>query len=549
MVTLGESLFVTTVLAGVALCVLGYYCYRTWNEPGVGAFAAFLTILGGGGGVVGGAVGLVGGSDVGGVTMPLWADIAFLSWGVAMVPWLVFAFQYTGKYTKVRWRTIGLLALPVVGIAVIAVASATGWTDYAVLLNVVGTLAVIHVLFLMIIGIYLVIRTTHEYGHLSLVEGVSVANAAFVSFLGINVASIVASDGTAIAAVSAFTAAFALPAVGVAIAVFGYDMFTTVPAAGTVGEQAIARETDDLVFVVDEHGRLVKLNRTAAELLDVTQREPLGDTFAECLDVSIDTLRGMETFELQTTIGRRQFDPEVSTFTDQHDRKLGYIVSLHDVTERELRKQRLAVLNRVLRHNLRNNVDVIKSNAEELADEHENGYAETIIESANGLADVGKKARSIDRFVSREVKEGEQDLATVIPEVIAEARRRASRNSDMSVTVDCPASAPLVTDWEALDAALESAIENAIEHAEEAVEITVDEYTTGYRVTVADDGPGIPDSELETLHAGTETQLQHGSGLGLWQLKWGVTKFNGTLSFENTDGTTVRMTVPDQSAA
>jgi signal transduction histidine kinase len=432
---------------------------------------------------------------------------------------------------------------------VIAVASATGQTGNVVLLNVIATLAVVHVLFLLIIGVYLIVRTTHEYGHLSLVEGVSLSAAAFLSFLGINVASNLASSVDSLAVVGTFTASFAVPAVGVGIAVFGYDMFTTVPAAGTVGEQAIARETDDLVFVVDEHGRLVKLNQTAAELLEVTQREPLGEPFWEILDVSIDGLREMETFELQTAIGRRQFDPEVSTFTDQHDRKLGYIVSLHDVTERELRKQRLEVLNRVLRHNLRNNVDVIKSNAEELATEHQNGYAEAIIESADGLADVGKKARSIDRFVSREVKVAEQDLAAVVPEVVAEARRRADGGEAATVTVDCPESAPLVTDWEALDGALESAIENAIEHAASAVEIAVEEYSTGYRVTVGDDGPGIPDSELQTLHAGTETQLQHGSGLGLWQLKWGVTKFNGTLSFENTDGTTVRMTVPDQSAA
>lgn len=548
MVTLGQSLFATTVLAGVALCALGYYCYRTWDEPGVRAFAVFTALLGVGG-IGGGVAGTVVGTDSGGVGLPLWGNIALLTWSVAMVPWLVFAFQYTGKYTRVRRRTVALLSAPVAGILIISIASAVGWTDNTVLLNLIGTLAIVHVLFLLIIGVYLLLRTTHEYGHLSLVEGVSLAGAAFLSFLGTNVATNVAGSVSSLVAVSTFTAAFALPAVGVGIAVFGYDMFSTVPAAGTVGEQAIARETDDLVFVVDEHGRLVKLNRTAADMLDVTQRELLGNPFTECLEVSVEELREMGTFELETAIGRRQFDPEVSTFSDQHDRTLGYIVSLHDVTERELRKQRLEVLNRVLRHNLRNSVDVIKSNAEALATETENGHAETIIESADGLADVGKKARSIDRFVSEDVRESEQDLTTVLPEVITEARLRANADEEIEVTLDAPDEARLVTDWEALTAALESAIENAIEHADDRVEITVDEYATGYQVSVCDDGPGIPESELETLDAGTETPLQHGSGLGLWQLKWGVTKFNGTLSFENNDGTTVRMTVPDQSAA
>ena len=547
MVTLGESLFATTVVAGGILCVLGYYCYRTWDEPGVRPFAVFLAILGGGA-VAGGMSGVIAGAETGGTSLPTWATIALLSWSVAMVPWLIFAFQYTGKYTRFRWRTVGLLSLPIGGLFVTAAAAMANTSGYSVVFNVIATLALLHVLFLMIIGVYLIVRTTHEFGHLSLVEGVSVASAPFFSFLGINIASNMSVEATTVP-VTIFTAAYLLPAVGVGIAVFGYDMFTSTPAAGTVGEQAIARETDDLVFVVDQHGRMVKVNRMAAKLLDVTSREPLGGQFESCLDVAIEELRRMETFELQTTVGRRQFDPEVSTFTDQHGRLLGYIVSLHDVTERELRKQRLEVLNRVLRHNLRNSVDVIKSNAEVLAQQRENGHPEAIIDSADGLADVGEKARSIDRFVSRELREAEQDLIDVIPETIAEARRRADVAEAVSVTVDGPETARLVTDWEALTAALESAIENAIEHAEVAVEITVDEYATGYRVSVHDDGPGIPDSELQTLDAGTETPLQHGTGLGLWQLKWGVTKFNGTLSFENNNGTTVSMTVPDQSVA
>ena len=67
-------------------------------------------------------------------------------------------------------------------------------------------------------------------------------------------------------------------------------------------------------------------------------------------------------------------------------------------------------------------------------------------------------------------------------------------------------------------------------------------------IAISDDGPGIPAVELESLAAGTETPLQHGRGLGLWQLRWGVDALGGALSFETDDGTTVSITLADLTA-
>jgi sensor histidine kinase regulating citrate/malate metabolism len=65
-------------------------------------------------------------------------------------------------------------------------------------------------------------------------------------------------------------------------------------------------------------------------------------------------------------------------------------------------------------------------------------------------------------------------------------------------------------------------------------------------VRIEDDGPGIPETQLIPIEAGTETNLQHGRGLGLWQLRWCVDELNGELSFDTSSGTTVRITIPDQ---
>lgn len=537
---LDTALFGIALLSGVVLGSLGAYCYRRWNEPGVGAFGVF-TILIGTGAVVGGASGMIYGASGPRPGQPFWSDVAFLAWSFAMLPWLIFALQYTGTYTRVRRRTVALLSLPLVGITGIVVISAMELPVNDVTLQVIGSLATVHVLFLSIIGIYLVVRTTHEYGHLSLAQGIVLGTAAIVPLLILNITPTLLEDIGITAAAAGYAVGFALPAGLLTFALVRFEMFESTPAAGTVGEQAIARETDDLIFVVDQNERVIKLNPKAAEEFGVSRAEPLGEPISDILGVTLDELRAMETYERRSGVSRQQFDPEIATFTDQHGRRLGDIVSLHDVTERELRKQRLEVLNRVLRHNLRNNVDVIKSNAEVLAENGHDERAESIIDSADDLADLGHKARSIDRFVSRRIHETERDLVAVAEEVIEDRG-----DGDVTIELDAPESASLVTDWEALTAALDSAVGNAVQHADQAVRVSIAEYATGYRITVSDDGSGIPDSELAAIDAGSETPLQHGTGLGLWRIKWGIKKLNGTVSFTNDGGTTVQMTVPNR---
>ena len=87
----------------------------------------------------------------------------------------------------------------------------------------------------------------------------------------------------------------------------------------------------------------------------------------------------------------------------------------------------------------------------------------------------------------------------------------------------------------------------APDHGDVAVTtVAIEDSAAGYVVTIEDDGPGIPEEELVPIEAGTETNLQHGRGLGLWQLRWSVDTLNGELSFDTKQGTTVRIAVPDR---
>jgi signal transduction histidine kinase len=62
---------------------------------------------------------------------------------------------------------------------------------------------------------------------------------------------------------------------------------------------------------------------------------------------------------------------------------------------------------------------------------------------------------------------------------------------------------------------------------------------------ISDDGPGIPDHEISVLQNAEETELEHGSGLGLWLIKWGTDTFGGSITFDMEDGTEVRIQFPE----
>ncbi|MFW6045628.1 MAG: sensor histidine kinase, partial [Natronomonas sp.] len=106
---------------------------------------------------------------------------------------------------------------------------------------------------------------------------------------------------------------------------------------------------------------------------------------------------------------------------------------------------------------------------------------------------------------------------------------------------------PVLVETEDLPRAIEELVENAIIHNDRrtpSVTITVEAGDEMVRITIADDGPGIPDEEAGVLLGDRDIEpLYHGSGLGLWLVHWIVHRSDGTLTFEKTDHRGSRVTI------
>jgi signal transduction histidine kinase len=287
-------------------------------------------------------------------------------------------------------------------------------------------------------------------------------------------------------------------------------------------------------------------------------------------------------------IGRGEYDVDFETpredefgtvfgsLARMRDALRARIAALDDANQR-LEEQRvvISVLNRMLRHNMRNEMNLVRGYARRIvADSDDDGVvedAERVDRIADGLVRQAAKARRVEALLDHDhVPSDSVDLVPLVEATVDHYREVAP---EVRFAVETPSEAS-VYGCEQVQVALDNLVENAVEHGCGAVdprtqpdehqqadggdgrsgarggtadaidgraEVRVSVSTDGdaVEVRVADDGPGIPEHEVLAI-GDEETALEHGSGLGLWVTDIVVSHVDGDLSFERgPDGGTV----------
>ncbi|RQH00286.1 MEDS domain-containing protein [Natrarchaeobius oligotrophus] len=224
------------------------------------------------------------------------------------------------------------------------------------------------------------------------------------------------------------------------------------------------------------------------------------------------------------------------------------LAQTHDLTRNrrlvEEREQRLSVVNRVLRHNIRNDLNTIIGTLGLLAESDRLGsdereHLEVATEYTERVVQMAEKARYVQRTVENPTVEP-TDLESVVERAVNHVEEAYP---DARVTVTNRPRGTVLADTN-LDVALVEALTNAVIHQDDeppSATLTASESADVIELEVSNPGPPIPEPDRRALRQGHETPLEHGSGLGLWLVKWVVENGHGTLSFPEEETCILRL--------
>jgi PAS domain S-box-containing protein len=326
--------------------------------------------------------------------------------------------------------------------------------------------------------------------------------------------------------------------------------------------EAILQAAPDPVYALDTEGRFTLVNDAMVELLGY-ERETLVGAHVSTVVPEADVARGLELVEqLKTSDTRyetletqvetadgipRILEINITLLTGEDGEVVGRVGVCRDVTDLRESERRLSVFDRVLRHNLRNKMNIVLARATNVEEGHGDPEAQAaaIRQAGEKLLALGERTRQFHPSISPDGEPQPVDVAALARRVVEEYREGAG---DCTIAVSAPDTA-LVRGHETLELALDELVENAITHHDgdhPSVEVRVDVGEDRVTVAVADDGPGIGELELSAIERGHETQLDHATGLGLWFVRWTVTNVGGEIEIEEREprGSIVRLSLP-----
>jgi PAS domain S-box-containing protein len=184
----------------------------------------------------------------------------------------------------------------------------------------------------------------------------------------------------------------------------------------------------------------------------------------------------------------------------------------------------LNLINKILRHDLLNELSIISAALELQIEEGDDSFMEKALRAVSRSSDLINRMREFESLLTMGV--------STEPRSIGEAARNVlDRHSlDYSVEGDCEVMAD-----EALESAFENIVRNAITHGKATrMDVSISCQEGSCVTRIADDGEGIPEDIRERIfERGFKHGPSGGTGLGLYLVKKMVERYHGDLSVLN----------------
>lgn len=322
---------------------------------------------------------------------------------------------------------------------------------------------------------------------------------------------------------------------------------------GTVNEYAyMVEQAEDGLYMMDEDGRFKLVNEAFTELTGYDREELIGADptlvlededlhefnrkIQSVMNAESDSNSGSMLTTVVTKQGHRKPIEVRFTVIRTEDGSYGGLSGVaRDIRGRRHREQKLDVLSRVLRHNVRNKLNLIFGHASTIQDADQDRYqhaATQIEEAADELMRLSEKARTAQTEVGFNPSDDYQtDLVQLTEHLAVKFRREYPQaNIKTNLPEELVANVP-----ESYRIAVSELVENAIEHNtsdEPIVRISVERSDGEIQTVIDDECPPIRESDVEAINEGEETPLVHSLGIGLWLANWVADTVGGELELQ-----------------
>ncbi|WP_299270542.1 GAF domain-containing sensor histidine kinase [Halorientalis sp.] len=215
----------------------------------------------------------------------------------------------------------------------------------------------------------------------------------------------------------------------------------------------------------------------------------------------------------------------------------------------EKRKEMVEMYDRLLRHDLGNDLQVISAFSDEIGtnvDGEWGDYADRVHRTAEGAMDLIRRVGDLVSTLERQDEPVPRSLSDVLSAVVADAR---DQYGPLTVEFDPDGVDVRVYGGDLLDSVFTNVLTNAAVHNDGAVHARVrlvDAREDRVTVSIADDGRGVPDDVADRLfEMGVKSDDSDGTGFGLGFAKALTESYGGDIDVTESErgGADFRITI------